>query len=420
MNKLLSWFEKNLVPVMEKIARNKWVIVLKDSVMNTLPLTLLASVCCIFTLIPEIFSISWWPDFWVPYGWTLGLIGLFMAFLVPFNYMEKVKLKKQRLCAGMIGVSCYFIICNPSVIEEGTIGLSQSVFGAGGMLVAMISGIYVSIIMEKFGKFSFFKEDSAMPDFVRSWFDLMLPAAICIFSVWIIIDFLNIDVFGIIQNIFNPVANFIQTPYGLVVMCFIYALNYSMGISNWVLTPVFSPLMTIAITSNIEMVANGTATVDNLYLVTGPALYSCYLYFGGEGGTLALNLMGLRSKSKKISSLCKAALVPSIFNINEPIVFGLIAWNPYLMLPMWIYGIIGPLVMWFFTKVIAFAPIPTIVFDLWFCPFPISTFICTQSIRAVILALIMFALSWAIYYPFYKMYEKAELEKEETSLKAKA
>lgn len=43
-----------------------------------------------------------------------------------------------------------------------------------------------------------------------------------------------------------------------------------------------------------------------------------------------------------------------------------------MMIPMWLTSIVLPLVIWVFTKVIPFAPIPTIVFDMWYCPFPID------------------------------------------------
>ena len=127
----------------------------------------------------------------------------------------------------------------------------------------------------------------------------------------------------------------------------------------------------------------------------------------------------LRAKSKKFRLLGKATLVPSIFNINEPIIFGAIAWNPLLMLPMWIQGIILPIVTYLFTKVIPFAPIPRIQFDLWYCPYPISTFIATQgSITGVIFAILTFVLSAVIWFPFVKAYDDQKVKEETAAIKA--
>ena len=79
---------------------------------------------------------------------------------------------------------------------------------------------------------------------------------------------------------------------------------------------------------------------------------------------------------------------------------------------MWLQGIILPIIVWIFTKVIAFAPIPKIVFDMWYCPFPLSTWITTDSITGILLMLLCGAVSTAIWYPFFKAYEKQEVENE--------
>ena len=120
-----------------------------------------------------------------------------------------------------------------------------------------------------------------------------------------------------------------------------------------------------------------------------------------------------KSKSVKLKALGRACLGPAIFNINEPVIFGCVAWNPIMMLPMWIIGAVIPAITWIACKVIAFAPIPRIQFDLWYCPYPISTFISTQgSIGGIILVVITFLVAGAIWYPFFKAYEKQCLEEE--------
>ena len=418
MNKLLAVFEKHLVPKMEKVNRYIWVSTLKDAIMQTLPMTLLGSIFCVLTVPADLLGWTWFSNFWTPWQWTMGLLAVFIAVLVPLNYLEKRKLRRQRVAGIMASVSCFIIIVNPSMVEEGALGLAQSLLGAGGMLAAILSGIYTSLVMERFGKFTFFKEDSAIPDFVRTWFDQMLPCGLCVLATWIIVDLCGISVFNILQTIFSPIGNILQTPYGMVLYCLLLCFNYSMGISNWVFNPIFNPLLTMAIVANVEMVREGTATVETLNLCTSPALYCAYIWLGGEGCTLALNLMSLRSKSNKIKSLSRASITPSIFNINEPIVFGMIAWNPYLMIPMWLCGIILPLVMFLFTKVIPFAPIPSIAVEFWCVPFPIVTWLTTYSWNAVILVIIIFIISWLIYYPFYKAYERQEVEKERIEMES--
>ncbi|MFW6678994.1 PTS sugar transporter subunit IIC [Lacrimispora sp. AGF001] len=414
MDKLINWLESSFAPKMNKISHNSWVVILKDSIMQTLPFILLGSVFCCLAILND--YIPGLPSFWTPFGWTMSKLSLFVAFLVPFNYCEKKKLRKQRLIAGLTGL-IFFLICVTPVVEaEGTVGFGSSALGAGGMFVAMITGVITSLVFALFAKLSFFKQDSAIPDFVRTWFDQMLPIAVIVCFGWIVVLTKNVNLYQIIVNIFMPLQGFLNTWYGFTFMCFISCFIYSMGISTWVLTPVGQPVRLAGITANLAMVAAGTATVSSMNIYTEGLVYCTYMWVGGVGCTLPLVIMLIRAKSKRLSALGKACLLPGIFNINEPVVFGCIAWNPLLMLPMWIIGLIIPLLTWFFVKVLAFAPIPRIQFELWYCPYPISTWISTGSLKAIIFFIISVAAASLIWYPFFRAYDKQETEAEVNSV----
>lgn len=415
MKKLISWLENDFAPKMNVVNHNVWIVTLKDSIMQVLPFILLGSIFCCLTVPGDVFGWSWWPNFWTPFGWTMGMLSLFISFLIPFNLMEKKRLRKQRIIAGLTGVVTFLMIITPQVVADGAVGFSHDSLGAGGMFIAIIAGVFSGYIMGLFGKFSFFKEDSVIPDFVRSWFDSLLPIGLVLMVVWILVDILGIDVYNIIQSIFMPIATIMQTPGGFVLSSFLACFLYSMGISSWVLTPVVKPATMIGITANIAMVAAGTASYETLNLVTDPTIYSAYMWIGGIGCTMPLVIMLAISKSNKLKALGRACLVPAIFNINEPVVFGCVAWNPIMMIPMWLTSIVLPLVIWVFTKIIPFAPIPTIVFDMWYCPFPISTWLTTGSIKGILLMLICAAIGTAIWYPFFKTYEKQEVENEKAA-----
>ncbi|MDR1769334.1 MAG: PTS transporter subunit EIIC [Hungatella sp.] len=419
MKQLIHWLEHSFAPKMNKINNNVWVTTLKDSIMQVLPFILLGSIFCFLTVPGEVFGWQWWPNFWTPFGWTMGLLSLFIAFLIPFNLMEKKRLRKQRIIAALTGVVAFLIIISPQVIKDGVPGFSHASLGAGGMFVAITAGVFTGFIMGIFGKFSFFKEDSVIPDFVRAWFDSMLPIGIVACSLWVLVDLLGIDIYNILLALFMPISNVMQTPWGFALSLFLVCFLYSMGISSWVLTPVYKPAMLMAITANVSMAAAGTATHETLNLVTDPTVYSAYLWIGGIGCTLPLVIMLIFAKSNKLRALGRACLAPAIFNINEPVVFGCIAWNPIMMIPMWLIGIVLPAVVWFFTKVIPFAPIPKMVFDMWYCPFPISTWLTTGSIKGIILMVVCALLSTVIWYPFFRIYDSQEVEVEKKAAEKK-
>lgn len=407
MKKLMSWLNGSFAPKMQVISNNVWVLTIKESVMQILPFILLGSLFCMLAVLGDF--VPNWPNFWTPFTYTMGIISILIAFLIPFNLMEKKRVRKSRLNAGLTSLVLFLMVLKPVWTDAG-LAFNADGFGAGGMFVAIIVGIFVGLVMLSFAKFSFFKEDSVIPDFVRAWFDSMLPIGLCIVSIWIIVFICNISLFNIITAIFMPLSGIIENPIGFAIMMFLFCFLYSMGISSWVLTPVFTPVLLQAIAANVA----GNAT----NLVTSTTIYSAYLWWGGIGCTFPLVLMLLISKAKKLKALGVACLPSSIFNINEPVVFGVVAWNPIMMVPMWLIGITLPLVTWFLTKVIAFAPIPVVQFEMWYTPMPISTWLTTGSIMGIALFLINVAIASAIWFPFFKVYEKQELDKEGSEVAA--
>ena len=411
MEKFTKWLETSFAPKLQKITNLTWIVVIKDSMMQLLPFILAGSIFCVGTVLND--YIPALPSFWTPFGWTMSKIGLMASFLIPFNYCEKKRYRKQRILAGFTGLMLFMICVDPQSAEE--MGQGHALYGANGMFVAIFTGIIVGLVFGAFAKFSFFKEDSVIPDFVRQWFDSLLPIMLTIGAGWLIVLVGGVD--GAVQAVFMPLQSILTSPVGFVLFSVLYCFIYSMGISTWVLTPVSEPVKLAVIAANLELVAAGTATVANLGVFTETLMFCTYMWIGGIGCTLSLCLlMSFACKSNELKALGRACVVPGIFNINEPVIFGAIAWNPLLMVPMWLQGLIIPTITYIFTKVIPFAPIPRIQFDLWYCPYPICTFISTQgSITGVIFAILTFVLSGVIWFPFLKAYDDQKVASEKAA-----
>lgn len=414
MKKFINWLENSFAPKMNKINHNPWIVTLKDSVMQILPFIFLGSIFCVGAVIENYINLPF--SFWTPFGWTMGMVSLLIAFLIPFNFCEKKRLRKQRLIAGSLGLILFLISITPTVVAEANPGFNSSALGAGGMFCAIVTGIIVSIVFNLFGKFTFFKEDSAIPDFVRQWFDALLPIALIVFGGFILVDVVGINLYELVTKFFMPLSHLCNTWYGFILVNFIFCFIYSMGISSWVMSPATDPVKLASIARNVALATAGTATVSNLTLFHNTLIHTCYMWIGGIGCTMPLVLFLMKSKSSKLKALGRASFGPAIFNINEPVVFGCIAWNPVMMVPMWIIGIVLPAFTWIGCKVLTFAPIPTIQFEMWYCPYPISTWISSQgSFAAVFFVILTFILSACIWYPFFKTYEKQCLLEESDS-----
>ena len=110
--------------------------------------------------------------------------------------------------------------------------------------------------------------------------------------------------------------------------------------------------------------------------------------------------------------LGRVFLVPSIFNINEPLMYGAkVVFNPLLMIPAWINAIIGPVYVWVIMS-LGLLNIPAQMMEIGQVPAPISSVLATQDMRAVLWWVILFLIYGIIWYPFFKVYEKQKIQEE--------
>lgn len=407
MNGFMNFLNTKFAPRAQKIANNGWIVTIKNSILEVLPFIFVGSFITLLN-IPLNFW-KWWPNLAPISSFTFGLVSIFIAFLFPFNFMEHMKLNKQRIIAGLSSVALFLMLANPTWDKSGSIISYQfSELGAGGMFVALVVGIYTALIMEAFGKFSFFGDDTSMPDFVIAWFDSMLPITVVIATGWLLSDILHFNFYQLIVNIFSPLATSLDTWWGFTLFLFFQCFIYSMGISGWVLAAIDQPVMLAGIAANAREVAAGHAAT---HIFTSELVYS-FPWIGGVGCTLPLVLLMLfATKSKRMKALGKACILPSIFNINEPVVFGTVVWNPYLMIPLWINGIVLPLItsLWFKAGL---SPIPHSLMQMWYIPFPFVTWIVSPAISSLILLLILFVVGGLIWYPFLKVYDNSLIKEE--------
>ncbi|EGT3702245.1 PTS transporter subunit EIIC [Clostridioides difficile] len=388
------------------MTKNIWVQSVQSTIMKVLPMVFVGSLVTIVSVLKN--YISFLPDLSPINQYTFGLLGLFIAFLLPMEIMKNKKFESMSVVAGLAGAGLMLMMIRPEITNEGAI-FNFNRFGGEGMLVSLVAGLFSGLIMSLFGSFSFFGEDSALPDFVSKWFDNMLPITVIMFVGWGLIYGLNFDMFEIIVRVFKPVSDIAQTLPGFVLLNFLVVFIYSLGISGWVLSPITYSIQLGAIAANAAAVASG-GVATNIYVYE--VIQTGWITLGGLGATLPLVIMMCLSRVGRIKAIGRACIVPSIMNINEPVIFGApVAWNPFLMLPMWI-GTVVISITTYLSMSMGFVTIPSKVFNLWYVPFGISTFMVNQDVRGLIVLAINIVLLFMIWYPFFKAYEKEEIKLE--------
>ena len=412
MKKIQEWIEKHLVPVMNKITQNFWFGIVADAILYIVPFSMVSAIPSLWSILRRFVPVL--PDI-SPLGtFSFGLIGLFVSFFIPYNCLNKIGKKDRAMIAGFTGIGTFMMCMNFVTTDEGSL-VAMSKFGAGGMFTAMFVGLLVAVVYKAMFKFSFFGEDSVIPDFVKNWFDNIIAILLSLTAGYLLTYVIKIDVFTMVQLIMKPITSFAQSGPGVVLIVLLQNVFYFFGISGWVFTPVTRSITQAAIAENAAMMAAGMAP-KNIYAYG----FSRYHHIGGQGATMPLALFMLRAKSKKYRVLGKATLVPSIFNINEPLQYGAVVGNPFMLIPTVMIAIILPAFsyLWF---VMGWGTINYVNFDMNFAPNAVSAFFMSGGdFRNVILVCINFVIAALIWYPFFKAADKAEVRKEEERAAAKA
>lgn len=147
------------------------------------------------------------------------------------------------------GIGAYMMCMNFQTVDGGSL-VSMNKFGAGGMFTAMVVGLMVAVIYKLLAKYSFFGEDSVIPDFVKNWFDNIAAILISLTVAYLFTYVAKIDVFAMVQILMKPVTSFAQSAPGVIMIVFLQNVFYFFGVSGWVFTPVTRSITQAAIAEN--------------------------------------------------------------------------------------------------------------------------------------------------------------------------
>lgn len=405
MKKFMDWLANSFAPKAKQLTQKPSVAGLSSAMQKLIPFIMTGSIVFFYNVfrsyIPQL------PDLGNISNYSFGMIGMIAAFMVANQYMEKFKHPNYSITAGIVSVCVLMMTLHPVGAKEGVYDMGR--VGPTGILIGVIVGAVVSVIFHYFSKLHLL-QNSELPDFVVEWINNIIPIFLSL-ALWSTMIFaLKIDVFEVIINLFEPIQSFGQSLPGLILLVLIPAFFYSMGISTWLWSAIQNPIFIAGIAANALALKNGDVGMN---IVTNETVYSLGLIMmGGTGATLTLNLLMCFSKAKKLKTLGGICIGPSLFNINEPIVFSTpVVMNPILMMPMWINSITGSCVVWFAMRG-GLLNIPQELMQVAQIPAPISSVMILQDFRAVLWYVLLFAMYLITWYPFFKVYEKEVLADE--------
>ncbi len=402
MKKMMVWLAESFAPKCKKAFENPWIDAVASTMKKVLPFILTGSVISFYNVFRS--YLTFLPDLGVIFNYTFGLLAIYITFLVTHEAMIKLKHERYQIYASLTAIGLYFILCQSTTTEDGMFQIINERIGASGIMMGLVTGLFTAVIFHFYAKLKVLANNDSLPDFVIEWINNIIPIGLTLGAGMVLASTLKLDIYAYILAIFMPLQNIAQTLPGLILICLIQAMLYSMGISAWIFNAVTTPIFMMAISENIQAVASGMAAVN---ITTSETVFTAALItMGGVGATLPLNVLMLRSKSNKLKTIGRICIAPSLFNINEPLMFGApVVFNPLFMLPVWINNIIGPAVVWMVMR-LGLLNIPSKMIQVGQIPAPFSSVMITEDLRAVLVYIVLFVLYLLVWYPFYKVYEK--------------
>ena len=407
----------------QKLGSNKFVNALQSGMMSSMAVIMVGA---IFQIIQSILGPSmlrilsvnnpWYGYLNLPYEFTMNFLAVWVVILMANQYAKNLKLKNNIITA--IDATVIFFLMSAPVIpsKTGMVSLNINYLGAQGLFVGfIIVGLVVKI--EKFCSDHNIKikMPEVVPGALQASFSAILPLLfeIVIFGIVFIIIAVGTRgqynfASGIMAILEQPLKVLNSTP-GVIIIDLIGLILWGFGIhGSMIISTIMMPLWLQAAGVNATLHAAGKALKFSPAFLTAPLAA-----IGGTGNTFPLVLMGLRAKSKQIKAVSKAALIPGLFSINEPAIFGMpIMYNPIMIIPYVLNTLVVIIFYWLGFKLgilgLPFIPIMSLL------PIGGSDYVTSLNIVNLIWPYLMIIPSGIIWYPFFKAYDKQLYEKEQS------
>ena len=435
-SKFMEVLEQKLTPLATIVGKNRYLLTLRDTFAVIMPLLIVGS---FFTLLGS-FPIPGWTDFLasvqvgdqtlsdlinVPATCTVSMMAIFVAFMMGYNFAEHDNLT-DRVSAGLVTLLSWILLMPlyTNFTPEGATDVFQvsSVpmdwIGSKGVFVAIVSGFlscaFYGMLVHKDLTI---KMPDGVPPTVSRAFSALIPMTLTVVVVWLVRVLFVMTPWG---DVFTFIYTFLQIPLQnlggtVVAQAIIYLFAHFLwffGIHGTNITDsVYNPILLALSAENQEAIAAGLPAPN----IICSQFQSLFATMGGGGSTLSLLIaMLLFCKSDRILKLARLCIGPGIFNINEPVIFGLpIVLNPVLFVPFILVPFFNIVTTWA-VMAIGLVPVPNGVLIPWTTPAVISGFL-VSGWQGAVWQIFLLVAGVIIYLPFIKTLDKQYLGEQEAA-----
>lgn len=416
MSGFIIMLEKYITPIAEKIEGQRHISSIKNGMISLMAILMVGSISLIVmglgNFFPDGSSIKNLFDNYnavlgLPFMFTYGLLSIYAAVTISYAHSQKMEVP---ILHSILGAVLATAILNVKAVD-GTFDFSF--MDSRGLFIAIFASLVSVEIMSFLIKKKVTIRIKGLPDMIGKTFEAIIPLLIIIcISVFISIFTQAMSGGKILPEVFvtvlGPATRGIDTPLAVFLVALFEMIFWFLGLNGYAILVSFTlPFMTQYLTENAQAFASGGVPTH----IFTENFWGYFMACTGSGVTGAISILGLMSKSKELKAAGKASIIPAIFNISEPVVYGFpVAYNPYLFIPF----VIGtPILSVFSFYVFKLGFINKPVVNVGGMPSPIAQYLITLDWKAPIYAVIIVFLGIIMYYPFFKMYEKSVLAEEE-------
>ncbi len=428
MEKLEKFLNKYLMPLSDMVNRSQIITAIKEGMISTLPILLLSSAIFIFAFFPYMSQFAPAVDAWLKNTLrplipaTLGMLAIFVIFGTANSYS---RLRKIDSLFGIVVAFTSFMMITPFSTTTEVVVNGQKVqnalvtgviptanLGATGIFTALIVTI-LSIKIYSFiqNKNLVIKMPESVPPAVAAPFLSTIPIAITILVFLAVRLLMELTPFGTVQNaiyviLTKPLLGLGGSIWLVLFLIFIQQIFWFLGIhgTSVTLIAIWKPVATVLMAANLDAYNAGQPLP---YILTWA--FMAYMVHCKLSPIAALVVFG---KSEQAKTIGKVALVPALFNIHEPFIFGLpVVLNATLLIP-WLFieplqiGIAYLLMVW--TEAIPVLPMP-FTLPLFFQGVLSTNF----NFWSIAITAVMFIVGFVLWVPFIKILDKQMLAAEQ-------
>ena len=396
---------RRVVPVLTALSENTYLSAIRAGMVAVVPLTIIGGLFMIVAYLP----VSGWEErvkpyidlLQVPVTATFGVLAVFACFAIAYDLGRR--LGQDALTSAMVATAVFLLI----QIDRQNQTFNADGLGSKGLFTAVLVALVSVRVQKLFTDWNVvIRMPAGVPPVVYQSFLSLVPLLFLVLAFWMIRHVLGLDINQGVQTAFKPLVFALNTLPGILVYALLVTMLWSVGINgDNAVDAVVAPIFLQYLAENVEAVRQGLP----LPYVTANGFFSTFVNVGGTGATIALALLLLTSRDPGYRKISRLSLPTQVFQINEPIFFGLpIVLNPVFMVPY----ILSALILTTCTYLLMHWGLinKPLVNVPWTTPPVIGHYLVSGGDwRAAVWGVVSIAVAMAVYFPFARAAERQRL-----------